>query len=205
MRLRLTPTTAPFTDALSGLAVLVHKGTLAVRDTLGEAPPDRLPVLERLRTLQRDSERARVHLVDLTRESFVTPFDRGDIHQLTVALAEVLTHLERAVDGGIRHRLEAPAGAAGLIDLLIRMAELTAEKLPQLHTLDDLVDYPGQMRRLGVRADQARRDLTLEVLSVRADPVRALRLTHTIEELTRAVRSLEQVSTVVEGIVIKES
>ena len=206
MRLRVTPRAAPFVDALSGLATVAHKGTLTVRDTLGVDLLERSAELERLRVLQRDAERRRSELVDLTRESFVAPFDRGDIHQLTVTLAEVLTHLERAVDGGIRHRIDDPAeGTAKLIDVLIQMAELTAQSLPGLRTLGDVGDYPVQLRRLGVRADQMRRDLLTEALDRRSDPLRALRVTLVVEELTAAVHDLERAATVVEGIVVKES
>lgn len=206
MRLRLTPRTAPFVDALSGLAVLVHKGTLTVRDTLGVDLLERAGELERLRVLQREAERGRTDLLELARESFVTPFDRGDIHQLTIALAEVLTHLERAVDAGIRHRVEDPPdGSAGLIDVLIQMAELTAQTLPKLHVLPDVASYPVEMRRLGVRADQAQRTLLTDALSGRPDPLRALKVTLVIEELTEAVHDLERAATVVEGIVVKES
>ncbi len=206
MRLRLTPRTAPFVDALAGLAVLVHKGTLTVRDTLGVGMLERGGELERLRVLHREAERGRTELLDLARESFVTPFDRGDIHQLTVALAEVLTHLERAVDGGIRQRIDdPPEGTAKLIDALIQMAELTAQTLPKLHVLADVASYPVEMRRLGVRADQARRELLTDALSRRADPLGALRVTLVIEELTAAIHDLERVATVVEGIVVKES
>ena len=206
MRLRVTSGTAPFVGALAELAVLAHKGTIAVRDTLGVDLLERGAELERLRVLQREAERRRTELLTLVRESFVTPFDRGDIHELTVALAEVLTGLERAVDGGIRHRIdEAPEGMAGFIDALIQMAELTAESLPGLHRLEDVADYPAQLRRLGVRADQARRELLTDVLTRRADPLRAVRVTQVVEELTVALRTLESVATVVEGIVVKES
>lgn len=206
MRLRVTPRAAPFVDALAGLASLVHKGTLTVRDTLGVDLLERAGELERLRVLQREAERARTALLDLARESFVTPFDRGDIHQLTIALAEVLTHLERAVDGGVRHRIEdPPEGTTTLIDVLIQMAELTAQSLPRLHMLTEVASYPVELRRLGVRADQARRDLLTEVLGRRSDPLRALRVTLVVEELTEAVHDLERAATVVEGIVVKES
>lgn len=206
MRLRVTSGAAPFVEALSELAVLAHKGTIAVRDTLGVDLLERGAELERLRVLQREVERRRTGLLTLVRESFVTPFDRGDIHELTVALAGVLTGLERAVDGGIRHRIdEPPEGMAGFIDALIQMAELTAGSLPALHRLEDIADYPAQLRRLGVRADQARRELLTDVLAGRADPLRAVRVAQVVEELTAALRALEGAATVVEGIVVKES
>src|SRR5699024_9496734 len=151
-------------------------------------------------------ERCRTELLTLVRESLVTPFDRGDIHQLTVALAEVPTGLERALGGGIRHRTKEPRDAMdGFIDKLVHVAELTGDTLPSLHRLADVADYRVEVRRLGVRAEQARRELLTDVLAGRADPLRAVRITQVIEELTTALRTLEGAATVVEGIVVKES
>src|SRR5699024_6856488 len=112
------------------------------------------------------AEQARSQLLGLTRDSFVTPFDRGDIHQLATALAAVLPQLERAVDLSIRFRIEdIPQPAGPLIDTLVRMAEVTAAALPELHDLGALAAFPPELRRLAVRADQARRDLLTETLT----------------------------------------
>ncbi|WP_161958411.1 DUF47 domain-containing protein [Ornithinimicrobium cavernae] len=202
----MTPRTAPFTAAFAGLAAEVHQGTLVLRDTLGVTTVARGPELDRVRALLREAEQARGQIVAMARESFITPFDRGDIHQLAVALSDVLVHLERAVDAGIRYRLDdAPDSAATLIDTLVRMAELTAETMPELHDLGAVVGYPAEMRRLGMRADQTRRDMLSDTLSGRSEPLRAVRVTLVIEEVALAVRGLERAATVVEGIVIKES
>lgn len=206
MRLRLTPRTASFTDALTGLAELVRDGAVIMRDTLGSTSRGRAAELDRLRTLGGEAGRERERLVELTRNAFVTPFDRGDIHLLTVALTECLTHLERAVDGGVRHRLDTvPDGGADLVDALVRMAELTTHAMPRLRSLDEVARYPDEVRRLSLQATRARDQVMTEVLSVNADPLLALRTTVVIDEIALAVRAFEQVATVVEGIVVKES
>ncbi len=205
MRLRLTPRIVPLTEAFSGLGTLVLQATHIVRDTLGVDTALRQVELDRLRAVAQQAELARSELLELTRDSFVTPFDRGDIHQLATTLAAVLPHLERAVDLSIRFQIEdIPQPAGPLIDTLVRMAEVTAAALPALRDLSVLAAYPAELRRLAVRADQARRDLLTETLTD-ADGLPSARLCLVLQEVTAATSSLEQTATVVEGIVVKES
>lgn len=193
-------------EALSDLAVLVRDGATTMRDSLGASSIDRARELERLRALSGEAAQARARLVDLTRNAFVTPYDRGDIHLLAVTLCECLTHMERAVDGGIRHRIEeAPDGAATVIDGVVRMAELTVPALKRLRHLDDVADYPAEIGRLATRAHRALSDVLAEDLATGADPLQALRSLVVSDDLAHAVRAFEKVATVVEGIIVKES
>ena len=192
--------------AFTGLAGLVRDGALVMRDTLGSTSRGRSGELERLRGIEGEARSAQVAIVELARHSFVTPFDRGDIQQLAAHLAESLCRMEAAVDGGIRHRIDdAPEASAELVDSVVRLAELTAQTLPQLGAVEQVSAYPEQARRLVQRAEGARRDLLDEVLADRADPLVALRTLAVMEQVVLAVRCFEQVAAVVEGIVVKGS
>ncbi|HLS44079.1 MAG TPA: hypothetical protein VK045_01475 [Ornithinicoccus sp.] len=206
MRLRRTPRTASFAAGFGGLAELVQQGALAVQDSLGMGVRARQADLDRLRTLDAEAQRARSAIVELARDSFVTPFDRGDIHQLAVRLAECLTHMERAVDAGIRHGVEEfPEGSASLLDAVVRLSELTTRALASLHTADGVADYPQEIRLLVARAEPTHRGMLAEILAGTADPLRAVRTAAVVEELVLVLRAFEQVATVVEGIVVKEA
>lgn len=205
MRIRLTPRTASFATAFGGLADQVRQGALAVQDSFGPASHTRRTDLDRLQEIERQGQRVRDEIVGLARDSFVTPFDRGDIHLLAVRLTECLSHMEAAVDAGVRHRIDDfPEGITALVDALVRMAELTARALPRLDSPDGAAAYPGEIRRISFRAEPIRRDLATQNLAG-SDPLRALRTAAVLDGLGLTLRSFEQVATVVEGIVVKES
>lgn len=205
MRLRLTPRSAPTTEALTALSALVRDGAMVLRDSLGAtSSADRDQELERLRRICGEAIQARGQLVDLTRDAFFTPYDRGDIHLLAVSLTESLVHMERAVEAGIRHRLdEASEGTADLIDALVRTAEVTAQSMPLLRVLDEAVGAPEEIRRFTARAHRVRGDLLVTALAQGTEPLVALRTVAITDELTQAVRALDQVATVLESIVVK--
>lgn len=176
-----------------------------MQDALGPDRHARRSDLDRLQEIEREGQRARGEIVELARDSFVTPFDRGDIHQLAVRLAECLSHMEEAVDASIRHRIdEFPEGTGVLVDSVVRMAELTAHALPKLYSVDGAADYPREIARIVSRAEPTRRELMAQNLAG-GDPLRALRTAAVLECLALTLRSFEQVATVVEGIVVKES
>lgn len=209
MRLRLTPRSAPITEALTELTVLVREGVAVLRDSLGANSAGRDQDLDRLRALAGQGAKARDHLTELTRHAFVLPYDRGDLHSLGVHLTEVLNQFEQVVDAGIRHRVDAgPEGSTGVVDALERMAELTATALPRLarHTeVPEVTSFPAEMRRLTQRAERVRAEMLAEALATGADPLVGLRLLVVADHLTQAVRGFAQVASVVEGIVVKES
>lgn len=206
MRLRITPRTASFGDAFAGLATHVLDGAVAVRETMGMAPAARRPVLQRLEAIEQAGDKARHEIVELARSSFVTPFDRGDVHHLAAAMDDCLNHMERAVDAGVRHRVELPSeGVTDLVDTLVRMAELTLEHVPALVTPQGPGPYIVEVNRLENQAERSRRRLMTELLADGADPLESLRLGAVIDELVAAIRAFERLATLVEGIVVKES
>ena len=202
----MTPRTASFAQALRALAGHVHDAALVVRETLGVDSQARRGEHDRLLALDQVAKNARSEITELVKNSFMTPFDRGDLHALATGLADALAHLERAVDASIRHRVdEFPEGSAAMVDALVRMAELTTEGVAALHTTSGVGDYVSEVRRLGMRAEQARRHIMTDVLSGHSDPLRSVRIATVVDEFASATRGLERVATVVEGIVVKES
>lgn len=206
MRLRITPRTASFSDAFAGLARHVLAGAVAVRETMGMSPAARRPVLQRLEAIEQAGDKARHEIVELAANSFVTPFDRGDVHDLASAMDACLNHMERAVDAGVRHRVEEPPdGVPDLVDVLVRMAELTLDHVPALATPQGPGTYAVEINRLENRAETTRRQLMTALLADGADPLQALRVIAVVDELVGAIRAFEHLATLVEGIVVKES
>ncbi|QDO87621.1 hypothetical protein FNH13_04100 [Ornithinimicrobium ciconiae] len=193
-------------QSLTRLAGLVVDGAVVLRDTLGTNSRGRTADLERLRGIEGEARAMHAEIVGLARDAFVTPFDRGDLQQLSVRLVESVTRMEAVVDGGIRHGIdESPEGAARLVDAVVRLAELTAQAMANLGSVDLVSGYPSEARRLTQQAERARRDIMTEALRDRVDPLVALRTVSVTEQITLAVRCFEQVAAVVEGIVVKES
>src|SRR5213595_3254262 len=68
--------------------------------------------------------------------TFVTPFDREDIHQLATNLDDVLDHIEAAADYLQLHNVEAPhERMLRLTEALAEAAQLTVVAIPNLRRM----------------------------------------------------------------------
>jgi predicted phosphate transport protein (TIGR00153 family) len=138
--------------------------------------------------------------------SFITPFDRSDIYALASRLDDCLDHLEAAVDIVVLYGIGVlPAGVHDQIDVLVRMAELTAEAMPRLRSMRDLQEYWIEINRLENTADQIYRRMTAELFRNEHDAVQIIKLKGVIDELESAADDFETVANTVESIAVKES
>ena len=71
--------------------------------------------------------------------AFVTPFDRADMHALAVALDNCVGLIEAAVDLIVLYRVdEVLPRVAKQVEIISRMAEITADAMPRLRAMKDL-------------------------------------------------------------------
>ena len=108
----------------------------------------------------RGDEITRTILVRLNK-SFVTPFDREDIHALTEELDDVVDEMQAAADLLVLHRVEKPLPEVrDLADILVKAAEANVAliaKLPRLRDMESELEAIGPAReRRGQRVPPRR-------------------------------------------------
>src|SRR6185437_8200378 len=138
--------------------------------------------------------------------SFITPFDREDIYALASALDDCMDEMEAAVDLIVLYRIdELPGGVAAQVEVLARMAELTAEAMPRLRSMKDLTEYWIEINRLENQGDQLYRRLLAELFNGDLKATAIMKLKEVVDGLEAAADAFEQVAHTVESIAVKES
>jgi uncharacterized protein Yka (UPF0111/DUF47 family) len=89
--------------------------------------------------------------------------------------------------------------------VLQRCAELTAEAMPKLRTMEELGGYWVEIHRLENQADKLHRKLVAELFDNTTDAVTLIKLKEVIDILEDACDGFERVATLVETIALKES
>jgi predicted phosphate transport protein (TIGR00153 family) len=207
VRLRLTPQNNIFYDLFTTSAQCLVEGTRELTAILGVAPDEREPIAKRMHELEHEADEATHEIIRKVNSSFVTPFDREDIHGLASALDDCMDMMDAAVDLIVLYRIgELPAGVAQQVEVLSRMAELTADAMPRLRSMKDLAEYWIEINRLENHADQAYRRLLAELFTGgKPDPIELMKHKEVIDELEAAADAFETVANKVEGIAVKES
>jgi predicted phosphate transport protein (TIGR00153 family) len=207
---RLTPQEDSFYDLFAKSAAYLVDGARELTTILGAAPSEREAIAARMRELEHNADMATHEIIRKVNSSFITPFDREDIHGLAAALDDCMDMMDAAVDLVVLYRIgELPAGVAEQVEVLSRMSELTAEAMPRLRSMKDLTEYWIEINRLENQADQSYRRLLAELFNGNGsgplDAITIMKHKEVIDELEAAADAFERVAHKVEGIAVKES
>lgn len=207
MGFRLTPQDTSFFTLFATQAGLLVEATKELTKLLGVDASQRTAIIERLKELEHEADDATHELINKVNSSFITPFDREDIHGLAAHLDDCMDLIEETADLIVLYRLgELPEGIAEQFEILARMAEVTAEAMPRLRSLKDLSSYWIEINRLENQADSLHRQMVADLFNNgAADAVQVIKVKGIIDGFENAADSFEKVAHMVEGIAVKES
>jgi len=205
---RLTPQENSFYDLFAKSASYLIDGSRELTTILGVAHQEREAVATRMREIEHAADEATHEIIRKVNSSFITPFDREDIHGLASTLDDCMDLMDAAVDLIVLYRIgDLPAGVSDQVEVLSRMSELTAEAMPRLRSMQDLSEYWIEINRLENQADQIYRGLLAALFNGEygTDAITVMKLKEVIEELEAAADAFEAVAHKVESIAVKES
>jgi predicted phosphate transport protein (TIGR00153 family) len=203
---RLTPQENSFFELFATLAAHLLDGAHELTNLLAVEHSERDAVASRMRDIEHAADDATHAIMRKVNSSFITPFDREDIYRLASKLDDCMDLMEAAADLIVLYRIgELPDGVSAQVEVLARMAELTAEAMPRLRSMHDLSEYWIEINRLENQADQAYRRLVAELFNNGSDAIAVLKLKEVIDQLEAAADAFETAAHTVESIAVKES
>jgi uncharacterized protein len=138
--------------------------------------------------------------------TFVTPFDREDIHHLASNLDDVLDHIEAAAEYLQLHRIEKPLPQMITITrILAEAASKTASAMPRMRKMKELEEYWVDVNRLENEGDRAYRRIVAELFAGDFKAMDVLKFKEIIEEIEHGIDRLEDVANTIESIYLKHS
>lgn len=205
-KLRLTPRDTTFFDLLGASASHLVSGSNVLAQVLGAKQGDRKDLAKRMTEIEHLADEATHSVVKKLNTTFITPFDRDDIYALASALDDCMDFMDEAADLIVLYKLkEIPSRVADQVEVLQRMAELTAEAMPKLRKMADLGDYWVEINRLENQADKHYRKLLSMLFDEISDPIQLMKLKEVVDVLEEAADGFERVANTVETIAVKES
>ncbi|MDQ4144654.1 MAG: DUF47 family protein [Actinomycetota bacterium] len=205
MRLRLLPTDGSFFDLFEQMATKVQHGADALLDLL-ENYSDLDRKAGRVLDIEHEGDEITHEIIRRLNTTFVTPFDREDIHQLASNLDDVLDHIEAAAEYLQLYRIDQPLPQMiSIARILSEGASETAGAMPGLRKMKELSEYWVEINRLENESDRAYRRTIAELFSGDFKAMDVLKYKEIIEEIEHAVDRLEDVANTVESIYLKHS
>lgn len=206
MRLRLTPRDTSFFDLLAASAAHLVTGANLLAELLGADRATRKTLAKQMSEAEHLADEATHTIMRRLNQTFVTPFDRDDIYGLASALDDCMDFMEEAADLIVLYKIdELPARVSDQVQVLQRSAELTAEAMPRLRSMDGLSEYWVEVNRLENQADKSHRKLLAQMFDEITDPIHLMKVKEVVEKLEDAADAFEKVANMVETIALKES
>ena len=138
--------------------------------------------------------------------SFVTPFDREDIHALAEELDDVVDDI-LAVASLIR--LVKPSTIIPELreqaEILVQMADQTADLIDKLESMKDVRGLLDSIDHLESQGDQIHHKVIARLFSGEMEALEVLKWKDIVEAMENALNTLEDISDVIESIVLKHA
>ena len=205
MRFRLTPQDTSFYDLFLTSAQHLVTGSQLLTEIMGAPRSEREALSQKMREAEHAADESTHEIMRRVNSSFITPFDREDIYALASRLDDCMDYMEEAADLVDLYKVsELPKGVAKQIEIIARMAELTASAMPRLRSMQDLSEYWIEINRLENQADKHYRRLVANLFE-NGDAIQVLKMKDIVSALEAAADAFEGVAHTVEGIAVKES
>ena len=135
--------------------------------------------------------------------TFVTPFDREDIHQLTSRLDDILDYVEEVADTCVLYKIEAPTSEAHQqAQIIVRQCEELVAALRKLSAFKDVEPHWIEIHRLENEGDRIARKAVADLFTNGGDPVQVIKWKDVYALLEQAVDACEDAANVIERIVV---
>ena len=139
-------------------------------------------------------------------QTFITPIDPEDIHQLSSSLDDVLDGIEDAAYRMAAYRLEPiPAAVAELCDIVDACSGVLVSAFEALSKDKPLLEHCIEINRLENLADKLVRRVLAELVQSDIQPIELIKLKEVYEVLEATTDRCEDVADTLQGVVVKNS
>jgi len=204
MRLRLIPREERFFDMFVEDAANVLNGARVLQSML-RTYEDPEHQAKELFAIEHHGDEISHAIGNRLNKTFVTPFDREDIHALISGLDDVLDLIEEAADTFVLYGIDRPTPAAiEQAGIIVQQCELLHEALTKLRGFQNLERYWIEVHRLENEGDRVTRGAVASLFSTR-EPVDIVKWKDVYEILESCIDKCEDVANIIERITIKHA
>jgi predicted phosphate transport protein (TIGR00153 family) len=139
-------------------------------------------------------------------QTFITPFDREDIHRLASSIDDVLDLINAAAERMMLYKIQnPPEHAARLATIIVRQSEELTKAVSLLEKTQGVLEHCVEINRLENEADQICRAAIGGLFEHEKDPITLIKYKELFEVLEMATDKAEDAANVLEAVVLKSA
>ncbi len=139
-------------------------------------------------------------------QTFITPIDPEDIHNLSAALDDVLDGIEDTAHRLVSYRIDpVPAPMVKLSEIVKSCARALRAAFEALENSGPIMEHCIEINRLENEADLIGRASVVDLFDKEKDPIALIKLKEVYEFFEDTIDSCEDVADVLQNVVVKNS
>lgn len=165
--------------------------------------------LENMHRLEHEGDEVTHEIFDRLNKTFITPFDREDIHALAKELDDIVDMLYTIVNrlrvynvkGGNKNLMEF----ASVIDESVRAVECAIKGLRNMKNLKSVTDSCVEVNRLENVGDSMRDTMLAKLFETEKDPINLIKWKEIYQDAETVLDICEDVAHIVQNILVKQA
>ncbi|MBI5464903.1 MAG: DUF47 family protein [Ignavibacteriales bacterium] len=207
---RLLPTDSHFYDFFEESTQNIVAGTELMRQmVLAKSLPERDKIARQIKILEHQCDAVTHKVFSELNSTFVTPFDREDIHELASALDDIMDHIDGSASRLSLYKIKkCPESMVQLVDVLhLSVEELLrgVRLLRRLHEAEELNKMFKTINEYENEADTLFEQAIAELFDKEKDTKQIIKLKEVFTGLETATDKCEDAANVLETIYIKHA
>ena len=203
--LRLIPRETKCFDLFNQVSSNLTEGARLLKNIL-EDPRENAARVQQLQEIEHRGDDMTHAIITKLNQTFITPFDREDIHRLASSLDDVLDFVNAAAVRLILYKIaDPPPAAAELAGLIIQQSEELAVGVSLLEKNQMVLEHCVEVNRLENEADRVSRKAIALLFDQERDPIRLIKIKELYEVLENATDKAEDAANVLEAVTLKSA
>lgn len=202
---RLLPASPKFFELFERQSEKVLEGARALKE-MAENFDHIEAKAHRIKEIESDGDTITHDLIDSLNRSFITPFDREDIHALASSLDDVLDNIEGVASRFALFKVrELTPETRELIRIIEQACIAIHEAVRCLRDRKEIRKYLVEINKLENDADLISRDMTAKLFENAADFRELIKWKELYGRLEATTDDCEDVANIIEGIFVKNA
>ena len=204
-KLSLVPSEKKFFELFEKQAAKVKEGTELFSIML-QNYTDVEEKAREIKVIENEADDITHEIIDLLHRTFITPFDRGDIHSLAGNIDEVLDYTESvAAKFYIYDKSEPTDSAVKLAEIIDKSAFELEKAIKHIRKAKECKPHLKNIHRLEGEADVITRQAIVKLFQKENDPIRIIKWKAIYRQLESTTDICSKLAHIIEGILVKNA
>lgn len=204
--MRLLPREEKFFELFQVQVQIISEAARLLAEGLRAGPARLVEVAGQIANLERRGDEV-IHEIFLRlNQTFLTPLDPEDIHNLSSSLDDVLDWIEETAHRLVAYKVDPiPPVAMTAADTIAQCAAVLSKAFDALPANRSVNEHSIEVNRLENEVDVMLRDAVTNLFRSDEDPIHLIKLKEIYDSLEETADSCEDVADVLQNVVVKNS